>query len=607
MRSSIVGGVIVALLGLTVAPGAPSGAHAQDTDTFHGLTPARLVDTRPGGTTVDGQLEGVGRVEGSSTFALTVVGRGGVPATGVGAVALNVTVADALATSYLTVYPTGQPRPTASNLNFGNLGTRANSVLVDVGADGQVSFYNGAAAFPNRPTGVHLIVDVVGWFPTGSTFHGLAPARLLDTRAGAATIDGSFSGPGPLAPHTSRDIVLAGRGDVPADAGSVALNLTAVDPTGAGYVTAWPTGQPRPTASNLNFTAGMNVPNMVVVPVGDDGSVSLYNGSDGATNLILDVLGWFPSDSGFTGMNPGRIMDTRLGGSTVDARFAGGDLVDRGVPINLVVGGRADVPATAGSALLNVTVVEPTDRGYLTAYPLGAPQPNASNLNFFAGQTVANMVVAPLGRDGQIKLFIGGAPTFEAGRDDYGAHVVVDVLGWFAGDPAVPAGPGEPVFTAAGLASTTFGTPVSTALAELEAVTGPIVEVDVRTFPVNTAPGVYADPTLIAEFAHPHYLESCGALTCLVFGGPSPDDLAFVGWTSTDSAYLDAAGVGVGSRLSEFAAAFASVTDRGCGRIDVETVSGVSGSAPTDVGIHSALSAMFAGTLIQYADADEYC
>ena len=104
---------------------------------------------------------------------------------------------------------------------------------------------------------------------------------------------------------------MLGRGGVPSSGvGSVALNVTATNPTSSSYVTVWPTGSARPTASNLNFTAGQTTPNMVIVPVGGDGTVSMYNHT-GNVDLVADVLGWFPAGAGFQGLNPARLLDTR--------------------------------------------------------------------------------------------------------------------------------------------------------------------------------------------------------------------------------------------------------------------------------------------------------
>ena len=255
-------------------------------------------------TTSDGQFDAGGALVGGATFNLTVVGRGGVPGSGVGSVALNVTVTNPTVAGYLTVWPAGADRPLASNLNFVPGQTVPNMVIVPVGANGQVSIYANSGT-------ADVIVDVLGWFPTGSGFTGLTPARLMDTRSDGATADGVSAGGGSLAGGSMRAVTVVGRGGVPGSGvGSVALNVTVTNPTVAGYLTVWPAGADRPLASNLNFVPGQTVPNMVIVPVGANGQVSIYANS-GTADVIVDVLGWFPTGSGFTGLTPARLMDTR--------------------------------------------------------------------------------------------------------------------------------------------------------------------------------------------------------------------------------------------------------------------------------------------------------
>jgi hypothetical protein len=126
------------------------------------------MDTRPAVPTIDAQFAGIGAIGPAATTNLTVINRGGVPATGVGAVALNVTATNPTGNSYLTVWPTGAAQPLASNLNYGISQTVPNMVIVPVGANGQISIYNHAGS-------THVIVDVVGWFSreTASAFQGI--------------------------------------------------------------------------------------------------------------------------------------------------------------------------------------------------------------------------------------------------------------------------------------------------------------------------------------------------------------------------------------------------------------------------------------------------
>ncbi|QUQ68573.1 PKD domain-containing protein [Kutzneria sp. CA-103260] len=113
---------------------------------FTPLAPSRLLDTR----------EGSGSVGSGESRALRVAGVGGVPADAT-AVVLNVTVADGTADSYLTVFPGGTARPAVSNLSFGAGGIVQNQVIVPVGADGTIDFFNHLGT-------VDVIADVFGYF-----------------------------------------------------------------------------------------------------------------------------------------------------------------------------------------------------------------------------------------------------------------------------------------------------------------------------------------------------------------------------------------------------------------------------------------------------------
>lgn len=455
----VAAGLVTTLGGTTsAAPGDP---------VFQGLTPARLLDTRsgPGIATTDGQFLGGGAVGAGSTLNLTVTARGGVPASGVAAVALNVTVDQPTNSSYITAFPTGSDRPTASNLNMTAGQTVANMVIVPVGTNGQVSLFNFSGS-------THLIADVLGWFPTGSVT-GLSPARLLDTRADGVTIDGAFQREGAVGPNTVKTLTVAGRGLVPAGAtaGAVALNVTATEPTGNSFITVFPTGSGQPTASNLNVVPGQTVPNMVIVPLGTAGQINLYN-QGGNTHLIVDVLAWFPSaTASITGVNPARLLETRSGLSTVDNRFNATGKFGPGGTQSVTVVGRGGVPASGVAAVaLNVTATGGTLGSFLTVYPKGATRPNASNLNFIAGQNVPNMVMLPVGADGQVTIFN------LAGNTD----VIVDVLAWFPDNST---------------------TPTTTTTTTVPSVTAPITRVSTRTGGAQGTP--VADGTTTDEGGNP--------------------------------------------------------------------------------------------------------
>ena len=128
-----------------------------DGDNFTGLNPARLLDTRPSGTTTDGVSAGGGARPAGSTYELLVADRGGVPA-GARAVVLNLTITEGSGPGYVSVVPCGQPTPVASSLNYDAGTTRANVTIADVDADGKVCLFTATSP-------VHLVVDVAGYFP----------------------------------------------------------------------------------------------------------------------------------------------------------------------------------------------------------------------------------------------------------------------------------------------------------------------------------------------------------------------------------------------------------------------------------------------------------
>jgi hypothetical protein len=224
---------------------------------------------------------------------------------------------------------------------------------------------------------------------------------------------------------------VTGRGGVPTSGvAAVVFNLTAAEAEARGYVTAWPTGLPRPLASTVNVDLGTTIavedqalPNLVTVPVGHDGTVSLY--ASMGTHLIADIAGYYQAavssaEGRFQPVGPTRILDTRPTSGPVGysgAKPAAGDTV------TVMVAGHGGVPDTGVSAVvLTVTGTEATERGFVTAYPSGVELPLASNLNLErTDATIANQVIVPLGADvsevaGDVGDEVGAALGVEAHR-----------------------------------------------------------------------------------------------------------------------------------------------------------------------------------------------
>lgn len=270
----------------------------------------------------------------------------------------------------------------------------------------------------------------------GSGFVAHAPTRLLDTRDGT----GSGGVAHQVAPYSSIRLAVGGKGAIPAGITAAAMNVTVTQPTAGGYVTVHPSGVARPVASTVNFVPGQTVPSMAVIPVGSDGVVEFYNGSAGSVHLIADVTGYFaksPQAAGLQSIAPRRVLDSRIGvGTPKVGQLIGGSTLGQDITTD-------NVPEGATAVALNVTVTNPAGAGYLTVFPAGQTKPTVSNLNYVAGQTVANAVIVPVGANGAISYFTTTS-----------TDLVVDVVGYASGDAVnffAPISPTRMVDTRIGL------------------------------------------------------------------------------------------------------------------------------------------------------------
>ncbi len=214
---------------------------------------------------------------------------------------------------------------------------------------------------------------------------------------------------------------------VPSDARAVALNITAVGPVAPGFATVWPCTSSQTDTSNLNYVTGDVVANSVIAPIGADGTVCFW--SSIGTDFLVDVSGWFPAASAastFESMTPHRVVDTRhgIGGPQAPVSPASPLVVELGgATVPQPGGGSVTIPADASAVAVNLTAVDTAAAGFATVWPCARPRPDASHLNFGAGDTVANTVVAPLDGNGEFCVFM-----------DKPGHVLVDVAGWFPAD-----------------------------------------------------------------------------------------------------------------------------------------------------------------------------
>ncbi len=246
----------------------------------------------------------------------------------------------------------------------------------------------------------------------GSGYNPVTPVRILDTRAGIGV-----PGTAPI-PSTTIVLPVTGTGQVPATrVTSVVLNVTVTGGTRAGYldVGAYNFGS---GSSSVNWAAGQTLAGQVTVPV-NEGKIQLSNISAGTVHVIADLEGYYSDAHGYFNQvqESQRVLDTRarLGVPTTTPVPAHGSLT-------------LTVPSTAAqhpaAVVLNVTATGSTAPGVLTAYPAGQPRPGVSQLNWAAGQTVANLMTlaAP---DRKITFYNNSSSP---------VHLIADYDGYFSPD-----------------------------------------------------------------------------------------------------------------------------------------------------------------------------
>ena len=385
---------------------------------------------------------------------MQVTGTGLIPSSAESAI-LNVTAISSpeAHNGYLTIFPTGTKPPTASSLNFTPSEAVPNLVTATLGQGGTVSILSSS-------TDVNVVVDIEGYYTPSISpavgFHPLpTPFRALDTRCSitpAPTFCANEQIPGVNStipapkPRSSISVDLAGIGGsagVPLTATAISLNLTAAGPASGGYLTIWSqgssTGTTPPITSNVNFHRGTASSNSVVVMVSSSGpeagKVYIYNAASTATNVIVDISGYFaPGGYMATPSSPVRICDTRaatvIGGTDVTGGVTGqcsntGTALDPAVsatdPVTMQVTGIGGIPANAKAIIANVTAVNTTANGYLTVWNGTGSQPATSNVNWTKGDTVPNMIVSAIDSAGQVTIYASVT-----------TNVIVDIVGWYS-------------------------------------------------------------------------------------------------------------------------------------------------------------------------------
>ena len=239
----------------------------------------------------------------------------------------------------------------------------------------------------------------------------MAPTRILDSRTSLGGWNGKLT-------SSARDLTVTPT--VPNDATAVVMNVTVTDVPYATYVTAYPTGQVLPNASNLNASPGQTIANLVTVKIGTNNKVRFYN-AVGAVNLIADVVGYYSQSTGdgFVPESPVRILDSRGSTGGWNHKLGAGD---PGISTLKVTGGASGVPSNADAVIMNVTVTDVPVATFLTVFPTGSPIPTASNINAAPSNTIPNLVTVKVGSGGNVSF-----------RNQNGSiNVIADVVGYYS-------------------------------------------------------------------------------------------------------------------------------------------------------------------------------
>ncbi len=404
-------------LALTVPPASAASVHAASAAPAASVYTAlgsstRICDTRGASTSSPtNQCSGMTLPAGGTRDVALPAGASGIPASATAVVA-NVTVTNTKAQGFLNVYPTGAPS-TTSIIDYTAGQTVANLATVQVGSTtttGTAPVTTPSITIQNGPTNgnggtADVVVDLEGYYapPASVTaltgeYHPLTAARVADTRCspsapsfcGAENISAPNQMATTLTAGGTQNIQVTGVGGVPSTGvADVVLNVTETHATAPSFFTVSTTpGTPpamssAPTVSNENFAAGETLAAKVIVPVGANGDVTIFNHA-GTADAVVDVDGYF-SDSTtaatpgslFTPVAPTRVIGAQGGGVTV----AGGDSAFA------TVTGTNGVPAGATAAALDVIDIQPAQGNFLTVYPSDMHPPVTSDVNWIPANT----------------------------------------------------------------------------------------------------------------------------------------------------------------------------------------------------------------------------
>ena len=346
---------------------------------------------------------------GNTRLDARVTGVGGVPTTGVAAVALQVTMSEPNAYASVSAGPTGGTIPGVARVSAPLNGSGSSLVVLPVGAGGKVSFRTSMGA-------TDLGVDVVGYYlPVGTSLsRSEGPASVFDP----VPVWNAVSPTAPIAAHTSKSVQVAGQSGVSTSATAALVNISVLRSPGKGRVFAYAAGAKRPWTPVITYHSMHRYTVQTVVPLSSNGSLTVSNLGLRGKPIRVDVVGAYVPPGSPGGL--GYVAKTKIGTVASTSRNIAITTLDSGD--TKVIGMARLLPPQAKAALLNISVVNP--RAETTLNLWGATQPRPATVAFTGrpGQTVSGSVVVPLSALRHFKLRNVGAD---------GVNITVSLAGYF--------------------------------------------------------------------------------------------------------------------------------------------------------------------------------
>ncbi|MBL8229784.1 MAG: hypothetical protein JNL98_14945 [Bryobacterales bacterium] len=387
---------------------------------FVALNPCRVMETRPE-YNFEGRTGAFGPpfMTAGSTRTLTMPQSNvcNIPASAK-AYVLNVTLVPRGAVDFVTIFPGGEARPEFFTVRSPDGQVVANSAIVKAGPGGTIQVYT--------TSNTDIIIDISGYMTDSTTsnlvYYPLTPCRVVETRAEYRSPAGPF-GPPTLNSRETRRFRFPSTPycTVPQGAAAYSVTITVVPPGPLQFLTAWPAGGAQPNISNINSPAGRVLANNVILPASSDGSVDVFVFD--RSDVIVDINGYFAPDDGVNGLYYFPVTQCRVTDTQRAPGPFGGPIFENETTRSYAIPGSAcsGVPGNARGYAVNVTAIpNGSPMPFITVWQAGQPQPNASVLNAFQGQTVTNSVVVPASLNGSISVY-----AFRR------THVVLDIAGYF--------------------------------------------------------------------------------------------------------------------------------------------------------------------------------